>query len=133
MMYCNSQATKLGILRHDALLSFAPSPSARLTLTETNILLLICSTIAASYSSGSDALASVLEPTPNDNSGDGQYQIGMLKKPTGTDDVVNSGYQESGIDEGTIYGGIFLEDSSGGCVSTQAQKRRLRSKIRRTL
>lgn len=41
----------------------------------------------------------------------------MLKKPTGTTDVVNSGYQESGLDEGQIYGGVFIEDSAGGCVS----------------
>lgn len=46
-----------------------------------------------------------------------QYQIGMLKKPTDTDDVVNSGFQETGISEGQIYGGIFLEDSADGCVS----------------
>lgn len=53
----------------------------------------------------------------NDNSGGGQYQFGILKKPTGTSDVVNSGYQEANIDEGQIYGGIFVEDSSNGCVS----------------
>lgn len=41
----------------------------------------------------------------------------MLKKPTGTDAVVNSGYQESGIDECQIYGGVFIEDSAGGCIS----------------
>ncbi|KAJ0382399.1 hypothetical protein COL922a_012653 [Colletotrichum nupharicola] len=52
-----------------------------------------------------------------DLTGQGEYQIGMLKKPTGTDDVVNSGYQESGLDEGQIYGGIFIEDSADGCVS----------------
>ncbi|EAQ92877.1 hypothetical protein CHGG_01112 [Chaetomium globosum CBS 148.51] len=62
-------------------------------------------------------LKSVTEPVSNDNSGEGQFQIGMLKKPTGTDDVVNSGYQESGIDEGLIYGSLFVEDSAGGCVS----------------
>lgn len=54
----------------------------------------------------------------NNNSGDGQYQLGILKKPTGTDDVVNGGYQESPVDEGLIYGGVFLEDSADGCVST---------------
>jgi hypothetical protein len=43
--------------------------------------------------------------------------MGLLKKPTGTDDVVNSGFQESGLNEGLIYGGLFLEDSEGGCVS----------------
>jgi hypothetical protein len=54
----------------------------------------------------------------NDNSGGGQFQIGILKKPTNTVGVVYDGYQESGIHEGQIYGSIFIEDSSGGCVST---------------
>lgn len=56
-------------------------------------------------------------PFKNDNSGAGQFQIGILKKPTGTDDVVNSGFQESGFQEGQIYGGIFVENSANGCVS----------------
>ncbi|KAK7908435.1 hypothetical protein PG985_015738 [Apiospora marii] len=74
-------------------------------------------TMQVYYSKGLAPLEQVTAALPNDNSGEGQYQIGMLKKPTGTDDVVNSGYQESGIDEGQIYGGIFIEDSAGGCVS----------------
>lgn len=41
----------------------------------------------------------------------------MLKKPTGTNDVVNSGYQSKNLNEGQIYGGVFLEDSADGCVS----------------
>ena len=53
----------------------------------------------------------------NDLSGEGQYQLGILKKPTGTQDVVNSGYQERNLNEGQIYGGVFLEDSTGGCIS----------------
>lgn len=53
----------------------------------------------------------------DDLSGAGEYQIGMLKKPTGSSDVVNSGYQESHLNEGQIYGGIFVEDSAGGCIS----------------
>lgn len=77
------------------------------------------STIQAWYSEGDEPLESAMEAVSNDNSGNGQYQIGILKKPTGTSDVVNSGYQESGIDEGQIYGGVFLEDSTGGCVSVQ--------------
>ncbi len=52
-----------------------------------------------------------------DLSGGGQYQIGVLKKPTGSTDVVNSGFQESGLKEGQIYGGVFIEDSAGGCIS----------------
>jgi len=69
------------------------------------------------YSKGDDPLKSVTSALSNDNSGGGQYQIGILKKPTGTSDVVNSGYQESNLNEGQIYGGIFIEDSSNGCVS----------------
>ncbi|KAI8722505.1 hypothetical protein NCS52_00394500 [Fusarium sp. LHS14.1] len=74
-------------------------------------------TIQAWYSEGREPLRAVTEPVSNDNSGRGQYQIGILKKPTGTDDVVNSGFQESDLDEGLIYGGIFIEDSKDGCVS----------------
>lgn len=69
------------------------------------------------YSKGDAPLEVVLKATSNNMAGEGQYQLGMLKKPTGTSDVVNSGYQESGIDEGQIYGSVFLEDSSNGCVS----------------
>lgn len=75
------------------------------------------STLQMWYSEGDAELEQATEPIANNNAGDGQYQIGMLKKPTGTDDVVNSGYQESGIDEGLIYGGIFIEDGGDGCVS----------------
>ncbi|RWA03725.1 hypothetical protein EKO27_g11385 [Xylaria grammica] len=74
-------------------------------------------TLQVYYSKDDEPLESVTEALANDNSGGGQYQIGILKKPTGTDDVVNSGYQEKNIDEGQIYGGLFLEDSADGCVS----------------
>ncbi|KAF4984208.1 hypothetical protein FZEAL_548 [Fusarium zealandicum] len=74
-------------------------------------------TIQAWYSQGCKPLRAATEPISNDNSGRGQYQIGMLKKPTGTDDVANSGFQESGLNEGLIYGGVFIEDSKNGCVS----------------
>lgn len=55
----------------------------------------------------------------NDLSGQGQFHFGALKKPTGVGltDITKQGFQESGIDEGVIYGGIFEEDSTGGCVS----------------
>ncbi|PKS06492.1 hypothetical protein jhhlp_007240 [Lomentospora prolificans] len=69
------------------------------------------------YSEGDAELAKATDPINNNNAGEGQYQVGMLKKPTGTSDVVNSGYQESGLDEGLIYGGIFIEDSASDCVS----------------
>lgn len=76
-----------------------------------------CSTLQIFYSTGFDALRAVTKPLPNDNSGGGQFQIGILKKPTETVCVVYDGYQESHIYEGQIYGGIFIEDSSNGCVS----------------
>ncbi|KAI1478856.1 hypothetical protein K445DRAFT_140233 [Daldinia sp. EC12] len=74
-------------------------------------------TLQVYYSKDDEPLKAVTEALQNDNSGGGQYQIGILKKPTGTSDVVNSGYQETGINEGQIYGGIFLEDSANGCIS----------------
>ena len=69
------------------------------------------------YSKGNDPLASVTKAVSNDNSGGGQFQIGILKKPTGTSDVVNAGYQEKGINEGQIYGSLFIEDSASACIS----------------
>lgn len=89
-------------------------------------------TLAASYSKGNEPLQPVLAPTPNDNSGEGQYQFGILKKPTGTDDVVNSGFQSSNLNEGLIYGGVFVENSTGGCISTRGGAGRLRHR-RRTM
>lgn len=49
--------------------------------------------------------------------GGGQFQLGILKKPTGSTDVVNNGFQSKDLKEGQIYGGVFLEDSVDGCVS----------------
>ncbi|KAF2841175.1 glycoside hydrolase family 131 protein [Patellaria atrata CBS 101060] len=69
------------------------------------------------YSAGNDPLKSVTSSLSNNLAGNGQYQIGVLKKPTGTSDVVNSGYQQRNLNEGVIYGGLFVEDSAGGCVS----------------
>jgi hypothetical protein len=77
----------------------------------------ICSTLQVFYSTGYDALKAVTRPLQNDNSGGGQFQIGILKKPTETVSVVYDGYQERHIYEGQVYGGIFIEDSSNGCVS----------------
>lgn len=54
----------------------------------------------------------------NDVSGQGQFHFGLLKKPTdAVGDITRNGFQEDGIDEGIIFGGIFQEDSSAGCVS----------------
>ncbi|PSN65794.1 hypothetical protein BS50DRAFT_574310 [Corynespora cassiicola Philippines] len=69
------------------------------------------------YSVGQAELKSVAGPSSANLAGGGQFQIGILKKPTGTTDVVNSGYQSKNLNEGQIYGGVFLEDSANGCVS----------------
>jgi len=69
------------------------------------------------YSKDDEPLKSVTSAVSNDNSGNGQYQIGMLKKPTGTSDVVNSGFQSRNLNEGLIYGSLFLEDSASSCIS----------------
>ncbi|EOD52322.1 hypothetical protein UCRNP2_876 [Neofusicoccum parvum UCRNP2] len=74
-------------------------------------------TLTIYSSKNAEPLAKAGGPFTNDNSGAGQFQIGVLKKPTGTDDVVNSGFQESGFSEGQIYGGIFVENSANSCVS----------------
>ena len=69
------------------------------------------------YSAGAAKLAQVAGPTSVNLAGGGQFQLGILKKPTGTSDVVNAGYQELNLNEGQIYGGLFVEDSANGCVS----------------
>ncbi|KXX74097.1 hypothetical protein MMYC01_208909 [Madurella mycetomatis] len=74
-------------------------------------------TLQVYYSEGDEPLRSVTSAVSNNNAGEGQYQIGLLKKPTGTSDVVNSGYQESNLNEGLIYGSLFVEDSADGCIS----------------
>ncbi|KAK4190579.1 hypothetical protein QBC35DRAFT_75152 [Podospora australis] len=74
-------------------------------------------TLRVYYSKGDEPLKSVTNAVSNDNSGQGQYQIGILKKPTGTNDVVNSGYQSRNLNEGLIYGSLFVEDSANGCIS----------------
>ncbi|KAH7355437.1 hypothetical protein BKA65DRAFT_394768 [Rhexocercosporidium sp. MPI-PUGE-AT-0058] len=71
------------------------------------------------YSTDSSALAVVNGPVTNDISGQGQYHFGALKKPSGEGikDVTKEGFQPSGINEGVVYAGLFMEDSTGGCVS----------------
>ncbi|OLN97937.1 hypothetical protein CCHL11_02648 [Colletotrichum chlorophyti] len=70
------------------------------------------------YSQGNSALKSQGAPVSNNIAGKGQYHFGMLKKPVnGGSDITKSGDQPSGINEGIIYGGIFQEDSSSGCIS----------------
>lgn len=69
------------------------------------------------YSKANAKLERVAGPLSTDLSGGGQFQMGMLKKPTGTSDVVNGGFQSANLNEGQIYGGLFLEDSKNGCIS----------------
>lgn len=69
------------------------------------------------YSKGSAPLKVTGAPQQVNLAGGGQFQIGLLKKPTGTDDVANGGFQEKNLNEGQIYGGLFVEDSKDGCVS----------------
>ncbi|KAF2014835.1 glycoside hydrolase family 131 protein [Aaosphaeria arxii CBS 175.79] len=69
------------------------------------------------YSVGQAALKSVAGPSNVDLKGAGQFQLGILRKPTGSSDVVNSGYHQKNLNEGQIYGGVFLEDSANSCVT----------------
>jgi hypothetical protein len=84
--------------------------------------LTIPSTLQVYFSEGAEPLQAVTEVLPNDNSGGGALQIGVLKKPTETKTVVFDGYQESPLNEGQIYGGLFVENSADHCVSLGASK-----------
>ncbi|KKA28951.1 hypothetical protein TD95_005422 [Thielaviopsis punctulata] len=70
------------------------------------------------YSTGNCSLSQQTEAIANDVSGQGQFHFGILKKPTGNfTDITKSGFQESGINEGIVYSGIFMEDSADDCLS----------------
>ncbi|KAJ0359124.1 hypothetical protein COL154_008534 [Colletotrichum chrysophilum] len=70
------------------------------------------------YSQGNSALKSQGTAVTNNIAGQGQFHFGMLKKPVnGGSDITKSGDQPANINEGIIYGGIFQEDSSTGCIS----------------
>lgn len=73
--------------------------------------------VSVYYSVGTAELKSVAANKSANLAGGGQFQLGILKKPTGSTDVVNNGYQSKNLNEGQIYGGLFLEDSVDGCVS----------------
>jgi hypothetical protein len=75
------------------------------------------SQVSVYYSTGTSELKAVATNKSVNLVGGGQFQLGILKKPTGSTDVVNNGYQSTNLNEGQIYGGIFLEDSASGCVS----------------
>ncbi|OAA67092.1 hypothetical protein SPI_01668 [Niveomyces insectorum RCEF 264] len=70
------------------------------------------------FSTGTSPLKAQTQALSNDVSGQGQFHFGVLKKGLdGGDDIVHDGIQEPGINEGIIFGGVFEEDSSTGCVS----------------
>ncbi|KAK3991101.1 hypothetical protein QBC44DRAFT_341429 [Cladorrhinum sp. PSN332] len=70
------------------------------------------------FSAGDAPLEPVTDILQNDVSGQGQFHFGLLKKPVnGVGDITRNGFQPDGIDEGIIFGGIFQEDSSTGCIS----------------
>jgi hypothetical protein len=67
------------------------------------------------YSEDTKPLRPVTKLFDNDNSGQGQYHFGILKKPTaieGVPDITQGGYQPKKINEGVIFGGIFQEDGT---------------------
>ncbi|KAK5720614.1 hypothetical protein LTR17_014870 [Elasticomyces elasticus] len=71
-------------------------------------------TLATYYSKDYANLELVVPATANNNSGGGLYHFGIIKLPasgTGNGSVPFSGYQPSNIEEGQIYGGIFVEDT----------------------
>ncbi|KAF2817786.1 uncharacterized protein BDZ99DRAFT_484520 [Mytilinidion resinicola] len=78
----------------------------------------ILCTVKVYNSAGTAALTAATGALSANISGNWQFQIGLLKKPTGTSDVVDSGYQESNLNEGHSYGRLFVEDSAHGCVTT---------------
>ncbi|KAI5121648.1 hypothetical protein M0805_001175 [Coniferiporia weirii] len=68
------------------------------------------------YSKGYAPLE-VVNVTSNDNSGGGQFHTGMIKLPLGDAgiDVVHDGFQETGLNEGLVYSGIFIEENTKEC------------------
>ena len=78
----------------------------------------IHSTVQVFSSTGTDALVQQTDALPNDLSGNGALHFGINKNPTDPgEDVLRTGFQESGILEGVVYGGIFVEDSTDGTVT----------------
>ena len=70
------------------------------------------------FSEGTALLVAVTEAVTSDVNGQGQYRFGILKKSTGEGltDIVKQGFQPSGPDKGVIFGGVFQEDNSTGCI-----------------
>jgi len=76
-------------------------------------------TLTVYYSKESEPLQRVVGPAFNNNTGGGQFHVGLLKEPTGPlgIDVLTQGFQESPLNEGMIFGGVFIENSANGCVT----------------
>lgn len=71
------------------------------------------STAQVFHSTDSDDLKAVTDAIDNDNSGQGLFHFGVLKKGVnGGADITKDAEQPAGIDEGIIFGGIFEEDTS---------------------
>jgi hypothetical protein len=75
------------------------------------------STIQIFQSTGDAALVKRTAPIANDLRGNGELHFGVNKNPTDPGaDSLRTGFQEAGIDEGVIYGSIFVENSADGTV-----------------
>jgi hypothetical protein len=69
-------------------------------------------TLQVFQSSGNSPLVQATEPLPNDLSGNGAFHFGVNKNPTEPGaDILRSGFQEAGILEGVVYGGIVIENA----------------------
>ncbi|KAF8446633.1 hypothetical protein BGX38DRAFT_1193646 [Terfezia claveryi] len=65
--------------------------------------------LTAYYSCGYEPLRKVVKTITNDATGKGQAHIGVLKLPTNSTDSSHNGYQQSNVNEGVIFGGVFVE------------------------
>jgi hypothetical protein len=87
----------------------------------TNIALQLdftANTIQVFTSTANKPLTQATKPLANDLSGNGAFHFGVNKNPTDPGaDVLRSGFQESGILEGVVYGGILVEDTENATVT----------------
>jgi len=87
-------------------------------------------TLAAYYSQYNDPLQMVVPVTANPLKKPGEFHVGILKLPVGAaQSVVFHGFQDAGIQESIIYGGIFVEDSTDGTVTTEPMSYSERCKL----
>jgi hypothetical protein len=93
------------------------------------------STTQVLYSINNLPLISVSGKQKNDIHGQGQLHFGILKKPIGnfTDMPHATTGQESKINEGIIFGGIFEENSIDGCVSLSPDNKKWYPKLPRRI